>query len=73
MWEGGYDSGHESARMSGKIGEWWEKPKAQGLPMHGAPLHYKPGMMRWWIEEDNEGVEIKCLFGNVDRRRPQTP
>ena len=26
--------------------------------MHAAPLCYKPGTMRRWIEEDNKGVEI---------------
>jgi len=29
--------------------------------MHGAPLHYKPGTMRRWTEEDNKGVEIKGI------------
>jgi len=26
--------------------------------MHAAPLKYKPGTMRRWIEEDNKGVKI---------------
>ena len=26
--------------------------------MHATPLHYTPGRMRRWIEEDNKGVEI---------------
>jgi len=26
--------------------------------MHTAPLKYKPGTMRRWIEEDNKGVRI---------------
>ena len=26
--------------------------------MRDAPLHYKPGIMRWWVEEDNDGLEI---------------
>ena len=26
--------------------------------MHAAPLKYKPGTMRRWIEEDNKGVRI---------------
>ena len=32
--------------------------KARAVVMHAAPLHYKPGTMRRWIEEDNKGVEI---------------
>ena len=31
---------------------------AQAVVMHGAPLRYKLGLMRRWIEEDNAGVEI---------------
>ena len=33
-------------------------PKTQAVGMHSAPLHYKPGMIRQWVEEDNEGVQI---------------
>jgi len=30
----------------------------RALVMHAAPLKYKPGTMRRWIEEDNKGVKI---------------
>ena len=32
--------------------------KARAVIMHAAPLCYKPGTMRRWIEEDNKGVEV---------------
>jgi len=33
-------------------------PTTRALIMHAAPLKYKPGTMRRWIEEDNRGVKI---------------
>ena len=33
-------------------------PTTRALVMHAAPLKYKPGAMRRWIEEDNKGVKI---------------
>jgi len=35
-----------------------ELPTTRAIVMHAAPLKYKPGTMRRWIEEDNEGVKI---------------
>ena len=32
--------------------------QAQAVVMHAAPLRYKPGTMRQWIEEDNKEVEV---------------
>ena len=32
--------------------------KTQAVVMYAAPLKNKPGTMRWWIGEDNNGVEI---------------
>ena len=32
--------------------------RAQAVVMHAAPLRYKPGTMRRWMEEDNRGVKI---------------
>jgi len=34
------------------------QPTTQALVMHAAPLKYKPGTMRRWVEEDNKGVRI---------------
>ena len=59
-------------------------PKAQNTPpparllqtnaimMHAAPLHYKPGAMRRWIEEDNQdvGVEILGIRWLLKENRP---
>jgi len=33
-------------------------PTTQAIVMHAAPLKYKLGTMRRWIEEDNKGVKI---------------
>lgn len=33
-------------------------PQARTLVTHAAPLKYRPGTMRKWIEEDNKGVNI---------------
>ena len=33
-------------------------PTTRALVMHAAPLKYKPGTMRSWLEEDNIGVRI---------------
>ncbi|KAF8415975.1 hypothetical protein EV426DRAFT_711779 [Tirmania nivea] len=32
--------------------------RAQAVVMHGVLTRYKPGQVRRWIEEDNEGVEV---------------
>ncbi|KAF8416570.1 hypothetical protein EV426DRAFT_578658 [Tirmania nivea] len=32
--------------------------RAQAVVIHGVPTRYKPGQVRRWIEEDNEGVEV---------------
>ena len=39
--------------------------RARAVVMHGAPLRYKPGTMRQWIEEDNRGVEIMGIRGHL--------
>lgn len=33
-------------------------PQVRTLVMHAAPLKFKPGTMRRWIEEDNKGMNI---------------
>ena len=33
-------------------------PTTRAFVMHAAPLKYKPGTMRRWIEEDNKGLRI---------------
>ena len=32
-----------------------ERQYSRHRPWSGAPLNYKPGMARWWIQEDSEG------------------
>ncbi|RPB21247.1 hypothetical protein L211DRAFT_840851 [Terfezia boudieri ATCC MYA-4762] len=32
--------------------------QARAIVLHAAPMKYKPGLMRRWIEEDNEGARI---------------
>ena len=46
-------------------------PTTRALVMHAAPLKYKPGTMRRWIEEDNRGVKILGIrwLLREDRRR----
>ena len=45
-------------------------PQARTLVMHAAPLMFKPGTMRRWIEEDNKGTKILgiCWLLKEDRR-----
>ena len=42
------------------------------IVMHAAPLHYKPGTMRRWIEEDNKdmGVEIMGIRWLLKENQP---
>ena len=44
--------------------------KARAVVMHGAPLRYKSGTMRQWVEEDNRGVEIKGIRWLVREHLP---
>ncbi|KAF8436695.1 hypothetical protein BGX38DRAFT_1332969 [Terfezia claveryi] len=32
--------------------------RTQAVVLHAAPMRYKPGLMRRWIEEDNQGARI---------------
>jgi len=33
-------------------------PTTRALAMHAAPLKYKTGTMRRWVEEDNRGLKL---------------
>ena len=46
--------------------------RTHAIVMHAAPLHYKPGTMRRWIEEDNKdmGVEIMGIRWLLKENRP---
>ena len=35
--------------------------QTHAIVMHAAPLHYKPGTMRWWIEEDNKDIGVEIM------------
>jgi len=49
--------GRERGRPSGRP-NLERPPITRALVMHAAPLKYKPGTMRRWIEEDNRGIKI---------------
>ena len=44
--------------------------RTQAIVMHAAPLRYKLGMMRRWIEEDNKGVEIMGIWWLMKDHEP---
>lgn len=40
--------------------------------MHAAPLYFKPGTMRWWIQEDNKRVGIMGIRWLPKEHGPKT-
>ncbi|RPB23565.1 hypothetical protein L211DRAFT_838417, partial [Terfezia boudieri ATCC MYA-4762] len=40
---------------------WTTQVRTQAVVLHAAPTKYKPGLMRRWIEEDNNNAQIKGI------------
>ncbi|KAF8417559.1 hypothetical protein EV426DRAFT_699638 [Tirmania nivea] len=45
--------------------------RAQAVVMHGVPTRYKPGQMRRWVEEGNEGVEVMGVRWLLKQHEPE--
>jgi len=58
---------HKRAGQESSPTRW----KTQTVVMHAAPLRYKPGMVRRWLEEDNKGVEITGIRWLLKEHTPE--
>jgi len=58
---------HKTAGQASPPTRW----RTRTVVMHAAPLRYKPGMMRRWLEEDNEAVEITGIRWLLKEHAPE--